>query len=249
MNNQSMQRQENTTYKQIELPEELVAYLKSSNGIRTPFKEQTYSVTELVRCKRNTFFKKSRYRQEEMITDNIADLWSSVRGNLLHNMSNAYSWNELEGSLDVILDDGRKIKVCGRLDMYDYKTMTILDLKTIDNVKELSEKGYLPVSDHIMQIQAYYTIFSKIIPVEKLNLIYADMNEMVNFEIPLRDLSGWIKSRVSEIQSHIESENIPSGEISSKCRFCKYQTACFNNGGGIKENPGSVPTFSRKNFN
>ena len=244
-----MQRQQDASYREIELPEHILTHLKSNNGFKKFHADDTISVTELNSCKRKTFFKKTRRPQEEMITDNISDLWSSVRGNLLHKLTGIYSWNELEGSMDVEFDDDRKIKVCGRLDMYDHKTKTILELKTIDNVARLSMEERLPFSEHVQQVQAYYTIFSKLLPVEKLNLIYVDMNDMICFEIPIRDVSNWIKNRLVDIQNHVDSERIPDGEVSGNCRFCRYQTACFTKGGGIKENPQSVPKNSGRFVN
>ena len=234
-----MQRQETTEYKKIELPSYMMDFLKSQNGLLRNNRSRTYSVTELIRCKRNTFFKKSRYPQETLLKQDISDLWSPIRGNLLHKMTDSFSWSELEGTKEVFLEDGRLFTICGRLDMYDEKSKTVIDLKTVNDVNHLLDEGLLPFDEHVKQIQAYYTIFGKYIPIEHLHLVYADMTHMETFEITPRDTSKWLELRVNTLQNHIDSENVPDGEVSSKCKFCKYQTACFKIPGGIQGNPES----------
>jgi CRISPR/Cas system-associated exonuclease Cas4 (RecB family) len=78
-------------------------------------------------------------------------------------------------------------------------------------------------------------------PVENLNIVYADMTDIVTYKVQKRDLTDWIKTRISEIENSKESKKIPKGEISGLCKFCKYQTQCFEEGNGLTEKPLSIP--------
>jgi len=84
-------------------------------------------------------------------------------------------------------------------------------------------------------------MFSKIIPIENLYLVYADMTDIVTYTIPVKDRSKWIVSRIEEIQSSTQNGLVPNGEVNEKCRFCKYQTKCSKTGSGLTRKPLSVP--------
>ena len=142
---------------------------------------------------------------------------------------------------DVILRDGRTATLTGRLDMYDWKTATIIDLKTTKFVKWQIKQGFIPRVEHILQLQCYNTIFSDIIPVENLNVLYVDMKDMVTFKIQRQDLKEWIKGRIQELEDSLAENKVPNGEVSGICKYCKYQTRCYNTGSGLNAKPLSVP--------
>ena len=52
---------------------------------------------------------------------------------------------------------------------------------------------------------------------------------------------NWKNNLISEIENSKESKKIPKGEISGLCKFCKYQTQCFEEGNGLTEKPLSIP--------
>ena len=168
-------------------------------------------------------------------------MWTTVRGDFLHQMTNAYKWREMDMEYKVILDDGRKATVAGRLDMYDWKTGTVMDLKTTKNVRWQIKKGYIPKLEHILQVQCYDTMFSSVIPIENLNLVYADMQDIVTYKVKKNDLSEWIKTRITDVENSIIKKLTPNGEPTGVCQFCKYQTRCFNDGNGIDHKPMSTP--------
>jgi len=62
-----------------------------------------------------------------------------------------------------------------------------------------------------------------------------------------RDLTNWIKTRVQEIEDAKEENTIPNGETSGLCKYCKYQTKCFDDGNGLTDKPLSI--LSSKKFN
>jgi CRISPR/Cas system-associated exonuclease Cas4 (RecB family) len=125
--------------------------------------------------------------------------------------------------------------------MYDWKTKTIIDLKTTKFVRWQIKQGFLPKSEHILQLQCYDTMFSQYMPVENLNIVYADMTDIVTYKVQKKDLGNWIKTRIQEIESAKESKEIPNGETSGLCKFCKYQTQCSEDGNGLTEKPLSIP--------
>jgi len=232
---------ETSLFAEVDTPEKIIKFLERKNGVKKAFNSKKYSVTELIKCPRETFYKKQKIPTEELVDDSIGGMWCSVRGQFLHQMTQAYTWNELECEHSVILSDGNVSTIVGRLDMYDEKTKTVLDLKTSNNVRWKSKKGILLKSEHIKQLQIYHTMFSKIIPIENLNLVYADMTDIITYKIPVKDRTKWIVNRIEEIQFSIENGLVPKGEVNGKCRFCKYQTRCSKENFGLTRKPLSIP--------
>lgn len=84
-------------------------------------------------------------------------------------------------------------------------------------------------------------MFSQYVPVENLNIVYADMTDIVTYKVEKKDLTEWIKTRIQEIEKIKESKEIPNGETSGLCKFCKYQTKCSEDGCWITEKLLSIP--------
>lgn len=225
---------------EVDTPEGIVSFLQKRNGIYNFDFRNRYSVTDLVNCQRKSYYKQLGIKQEELLSD-VSGMWITVRGNLLHQMTHAYKWRELDMEYKVPLDDGREATVAGRLDMYDWKTKTIIDLKTTKSVRWQIKNGYIPKLEHILQVQCYYTMFSDVIPVENLNLVYADMQDIVTYRVKKNDLSEWIKTRINDIENSLTRKSVPNGETSGLCQFCKYQSRCFNDGNGVEHKPLSTP--------
>ena len=118
----------------INTPEGIVSFLEKRNGVYNFDFKNRYSVTELVHCQRKSYYKQLGVKQEELLSD-ISGMWITVRGDLLHEMTHAYKWREMDMEYKVPLDDGREATVAGRLDMYDWKTKTIIDLKSTKTVR------------------------------------------------------------------------------------------------------------------
>ena len=227
---------------EIDTPEGIMNFLQKRNGQFTRNYKSRYSVTELVGCQRKSAYKQLGIPQEELLADTtLESMWATVRGDFLHNMTYAYKWREMDMEYYVPLDNGKIATLAGRLDMYDWKTKTIIDLKTTKFVRWQIKQGFLPKLEHILQLQCYDTMFSQYMPVENLNIVYADMTDIVTYKVQKRDLTDWIKTRISEIENSKESKKIPKGEISGLCKFCKYQTQCFEEGNGLTEKPLSIP--------
>ncbi len=225
---------------EVDTPAGIVSFLQKRNGIYNFDFKNRYSVTDLVNCQRKSYYKQLGIKEEELLSD-VSGMWITVRGNLLHEMTHAYKWRELDMEYKVPLDDGREATVAGRLDMYDWKTKTIIDLKTTKSVRWQIKNGYIPKLEHILQVQCYYTMFSDVIPVENLNLVYADMQDIVTYRVKKNDLSEWIKTRIRDIENSLVRKSAPNGETSGLCQFCKYQSRCFSDGNGVEHKPLSTP--------
>jgi CRISPR/Cas system-associated exonuclease Cas4 (RecB family) len=129
--------------------------------------------------------------------------------------------------------------------MYSWKTRTIIDLKTTKFIEWQIKHGFIPKPEHILQVQCYDNLFSQVLPIENLNIVYADMSNIVTFEIQRRNLIAWIKTRIQEIEDSVYDDKVPKGEVSGLCKYCQYQTRCSKDGNGLAEKPLSVP---RTNF-
>ena len=143
-------------------------------------------------------------------------------------------------------EDGNEATVAGRLDMYDWKTKTVIDLKSTKFVKWQIKKGFLPKLEHVLQVQCYDTMFSDFLPIENLNIVYVDNADIITYKVERRDLTEWIRTRIQEIENSVNGGKIPKGEASGLCQFCKYQTKCFNQGDGIEHKPLSTPKLEAK---
>lgn len=218
---------------QTDIPIGILSFMQKKNGIYPKKLESQYSVTTLLNCIRKIYYNKNKIGSNQSEEDTFERLWSTTRGDFLHQITRAYNWRELDMNYEVILEDGKIATVSGRLDMYDWKTKTVIDLKTTKFVNWQSKKNLLPKYEHIMQVQIYGTMFSTVIPIENLCLVYADMDTMIAFRVKSVDMTAWITNRVQELDDILSKGQLPKGEVSKLCQFCKYQTQCLRDGNGI----------------
>ena len=147
------------TTQQIKTPDKIIEFLGRENRIYPVRNTKGYSVSSLLGCPRKAFFQKTRTSFEKIDLTQVEDnIWRTTRGNFLHQITQAYSWNELEGKY-IVNVNGEDIPVFGRLDCYDPEEKNIIEFKTMDNVSKNANAGILPFDSHIKQIQIYGTIF------------------------------------------------------------------------------------------
>lgn len=229
---------DNDYVEKMDIPNGIVHFLERRAGIEKKDQQKRYSVSELIACLRKSYYKNSNISMERISDPGTFErLWSTTRGDLLHEITRAYRWRELDIDYESVLNDGKIITVRGRLDMYDWKSRTIIDLKTTKFVNWQLKNKLIPKIEHILQIQCYGTMFSTVIPIEQLCLVYADMDTMVAFKVKNRDMSHWIKERIKELENSVFNNNPPQGEESGVCQFCKYKIRCYADGNGITHNP------------
>jgi hypothetical protein len=100
--------------------------------------ETHYWVSEICKCLRQSYYELSNtpYDAEAQREDEPEFLWSLQSGKYLHNLTNSFRWRELDIEKEILFQDiDEKLYLHGRLDMYDYKTQTIIDLKTTNAIK------------------------------------------------------------------------------------------------------------------
>ena len=75
---------------EIDTPKGIVDFLEKKNGIFNFDFKNRYSVTELVNCQRKSYYKQLGFEQEELLADvTVERMWTTVRGDFLHQMTNA----------------------------------------------------------------------------------------------------------------------------------------------------------------
>lgn len=228
--------------KETDVPNGIINFLLKKNRMISVDAKYRYWISDIVACQRKTYYKALGIEEEELLKDtSLEGMWDTVRGDFLHQLTYAYKWREMDIEHHVPLRDGRTAILVGRLDMYDWKEKEIIDLKTTKFIKWQIKQGYLPKLEHIIQVQCYDTIFSKILPVENLSIVYADMSDIVAYKIQKRDLTEWIKRRIQEIEDSLLYNNVPHGEVSGLCKYCRYQTKCYNDKNGLTDKPISRP--------
>ena len=51
--------------------------------------------------------------------------------------------------------------------------------------------------------------------------------------------------RIGEIEDSLLEKKIPHGEITGLCKYCRYQTKCYNDGNGLTDKPLSIPKMQQ----
>lgn len=140
-------------------------------------------------------------------------MWDAARGNLLHKLTYAYRWRELDVEYPIPLQSGKIAVVVGRLDMYDWRTKEIIDLKTTKFIA-WQIKNFIPNPEHILQVQCYDIVFSQILPVESLITVYVDMSDIVAYKVQRRNLREWLRTKIQNLENCILDSKVPIGEVS-----------------------------------
>jgi hypothetical protein len=84
-------------------------------------------------------------------------------------------------------------------------------------------------------------MFSKVFQVENLNIIYVDMNDIITYKICTSDLTQWMDARIQELENSIAEKELSLGNVSGLCKYCRYQTRCYNDGNGLITKLLSIP--------
>jgi hypothetical protein len=217
------------TYEKEDLPYILVKHLNRFSTYQKEERKFFYSVSDISRCLRQSYYKITETKQDDISgAIPLEELWSIESGNYLHQLTYASKWRELDIERKFLSRDiDETLYICGRLDLYDYKTERIIDVKKTNAVTWQRDNGFIPRQEHVLEIQCYGTLFSNIIPVANLTLVYVDLKTLIPFKIPLVNNFEWIRERVSQL--HICSQitkNPPAAERSEACNYCKFKRTC-----------------------
>jgi hypothetical protein len=181
-------------------------------------KRNVYHVKDVIGCLRKTYFGR-KYPKDEFLR--LTDLYRIKRGELLGAIF-GHGWIELPGSLPFVVD-GEPVKLTGRLDHYDPEKKEIVELKTLRDVGN----AVLPREKDVLQVQCYGTIFKSIFRVERLRLLYLDINEFRQVNVSLIDKTEWLRERVEKLHRHIRDSKPPAENPSWECKFCPHKNNCI----------------------
>lgn len=213
-----------------EIPEGIVRYLTRDSNRNYARSSNHYWVTDICRCLRQSFYILSGTPPDtrSKADDLVNELWPMQSGKLLHGLTYAYAWRELDIEKEFFFPEiDQTVHLYGRLDMYDFKTETIIDLKTTNAVTWQVSKGLIPRNNDIQQLQCYGSLFSEKMRVSALMLLYADIKNMVSFKVPFVDMSDWIARRLLQLYVFIcITKKPPNPEPSSACDYCKFRNRC-----------------------
>jgi len=224
-------------FEAAEIPSEIHAFLiRNNKRFGSQARESNhYWVTELCKCLRQSYYELSKTPSDAEAQETEAELlWSLQSGKYLHNLTNSFRWRELDIEKEILCQDiDEKLYIHGRLDMYDYKTETIIDLKTTSAVKWQYEKNLIPRQRDIHQLQSYGSLFDPKIGVANLTLLYADLKNLISFKVPVVNKLKWIEDRLLELYLSVHvMKSPPQAERSVACDYCKFKKRCDSDSKG-----------------
>ena len=229
---------------EIPIQEEIVnAVMKKK---RVPVGEasgRNHTPSRLSWCIRMAYYWIMGFELEEIVGEDFYSKYNMFRGNALHNaFERIYPWSELPLKRPITITNGKEVIVSGRLDLYRPNDATVIDLKTTKYVKWQQKSGFLPRAKDINQLQIYSVLYKPILPIKKLELVYADMADIISFDVPIApNAEKWLIHRLDVIDAAADTGIIPIGEVSKLCDYCPYQTRCHGEPGGITTSPKSHP--------
>lgn len=198
------------------LPAPVIRSLKQHDFV---YHRNVYHVKDVIGCLRKAYF--NRKEPQNDIFHPLEKLVSFKRGKLFEGMVSSTKWQALSGSLAYQIK-GEAVKLTGRLDAYDPENSEITEIKS----KVIKHYTKLPQQEDVLQLQCYGTIFKEIFSVEKLRLVYFDMNIFKQYEVPFVDKSSWLKERVTNLHVAIRDSKPPMKERSYGCNYCAYAKKC-----------------------
>lgn len=195
-------------------------------------------VTDLCKCLRQSYYELSN-TPSDVETPKEAEtelLWSMQSGKYLHQLTSSFRWRELDIERMIFCQDiDEKLYIHGRLDMYDYKTQTIIDLKTTNAIKWQYTNHLIPRERDIDQLQCYGSLFGPKIGVSNLMLLYADLKNLISFKVPVIDKMKWIEDRTLQLYLSVHViRSPPQAERSVACEYCKFKERCDLDGNGYQ---------------
>jgi hypothetical protein len=226
------------TFEVADIPCGIKAFLtrnnsRSGNQVR---ESNHYWVTDICKCLRQSYYELSNtpFDAETPKETETELLWSMQSGKYLHYLTSSFRWRELDIEREIFcMDIDEKLYIHGRLDMYDYKTQTIIDLKTTNAIKWQHTNHLIPRERDIDQLQCYGSLFDPKIGVSNLMLLYADLKNLISFKVPVIDKMKWIEDRTLQLYLSVHViRSPPQAERSVACEYCRFKAKCDLHGNG-----------------
>jgi len=192
---------------------------------RFEFRVGTYHVTEICTCLRRGYLERKHSHDET-----YKGLWIKQRGNALHRqVTHAFrGWKELSVCMPIALK-GETINLVGHIDAYDPDRSEMTEFKSTRYLKWRQKTGKLPHEHHVLQLLAYYTIWtgSYGFPVKSLSVAYMDdETPPVPYEIEPRDMKDWLATRTIALHRSVVEDSMPEAEPGPCCIYCWFKDKC-----------------------
>jgi hypothetical protein len=172
------------------------------------FKPNSYGITELLYCLRQSY-----YRRTRIDYPSLNEVYILCRGHMYHKFfGSEFQVREI-----------RLEKSFG-----DFSVVGIADASKDGYLYEFKSTARLPpmyYPQHALQIQAYDTLND--LKAKKLILVYFTMNSFVWFEVPKKDVFGWICDRVFKLHDSLLKNQPPERE-QILCGWCPFRLECFS---------------------
>jgi hypothetical protein len=185
------------------LPPELIGWLGTS---RFSPKVGQYHVSSLAGCLGCAYV---GYTEDRFLTP--SELWLMKRGSLLHGLTYAFKWRELDTSYAFDFG-GDSLTITAHLDAYSPERMAIYEFKTTNQLDWQVRNGMVPRKAHLLQLQSYGSLFRRIIPVMSLNLVYLDMTAFRSYPVAQKDALPWLTSRAKALHEALVAKSGPPHE-------------------------------------
>lgn len=182
-----------------------------------PFKStpNTYSISQIKGCLVCSYYENVQGRYES-----LQNLYSQARGRSYHNFLYGFSVREMEASRTFQHGDD-KLRVMGKLDGYDSETKTLYELKSVVDVSTIT---YARPRDRI-QAQCYGTIFSDIMRIDELRVVYLDADSWKVMKVAMNDMTEFITRRTGTLHDSLKARTPPPPETGWDCRYCGLRNA------------------------
>jgi CRISPR/Cas system-associated exonuclease Cas4 (RecB family) len=125
--------------------------------------------------------------------------------------------------------DNESIRILGHVDLFDPSENEIIELKSTRAVAWQDKKHLLPHRHHVLQLQSYYSIWTRChkLPAEKLSVAYMDdMTPPISCQVERRDLTDWLQQRARTLHEAIQQDKAPEGETGALCHYCAFKEIC-----------------------
>jgi CRISPR/Cas system-associated exonuclease Cas4 (RecB family) len=200
-----------------EIPKPVLhALLSGRDREHTKKEKPSYGVGTLVsECLRQSYYKLT----EEQVME-LDKLWIFSRGTAMHNFV-THTLGEKEKEI-FVKKEFPAFNVIGFIDaMHDG---TIYEFKTTSNIPEE------PQHHHALQAQGYFSMLSEEEQkqIAKILVVYLSMQKIKTYEIPKRDITGYLESRAALLTNALNKKIPPTKEISWLCKYCEFNDFCFN---------------------
>lgn len=194
--------------------------IKSLRRFEHTKERNSYSVGEVVDCLRRAYFERKEPPENPYYT--LKTLLSMKRGKLFEGLLNSTHWQELDGSLEFVVDK-ENVKLMGRIDAYDPDKLEIIELKST----KIFPHTKLPRKKNVLQLQCYGTIFETIVGVKELTLVYVDMDVFRKYSVPFADKRDWLEGRIQILHRAVRELTPPKEEHSFACSYCLHRNKCL----------------------